>query len=413
MSFAGSSCLLVCHRNLRTYRSFEAHELSYEQWKSVLHLSTRWGFASLRKLAIKSIRPPTSHDQLVLARTYSVEQWVLPALTALCSRALPLSLDEARQMDIEDVILVAAVREEIRGDELRVDAVDIPQHVEMAQANNRLVSKVYGSTGQESGLTADPASQSVNASTTDLFGDSLKADSPSKYVPAESGESELLPMGKALQTEKLDGIPSEEVHSREHPTLTTEVPVAVHVAIAGPTTAGDSRDGGGLGEDEDRESGNKVANDPLALLVNRATKDSTSVGAPATLIAEDDWGTPVRTKKSGAISLTLGIPCAGGGDNGWGIPMSTKKKSGASASTPVDDWATPVRTKKKRGAISGTLGIPCAGGEDEWGIPMKTKKGGASASTLVDDWGIPVRTKKKGGASASTPVVPGAFGGGF
>ncbi|KAH9024294.1 hypothetical protein EDB84DRAFT_1580288 [Lactarius hengduanensis] len=64
--------------------NFEAHELTYEQWKSVLHLSTRWGFASLRKLAIKSIKPPTSHDKFVLARTYSVDHWVLPALTALC-----------------------------------------------------------------------------------------------------------------------------------------------------------------------------------------------------------------------------------------------------------------------------------------------------------------------------------------
>jgi hypothetical protein len=110
VSLIGSSCLLVCRRDLCICRNFEAHELSYEQWKSVLHLSTRWEFASLRNL--KSIRPPTSHDQLVLARTYWVDEWVLPALTALCSRTLPLSLDEARQMDIEDVILVAAVREE-------------------------------------------------------------------------------------------------------------------------------------------------------------------------------------------------------------------------------------------------------------------------------------------------------------
>ena len=200
--------------------------MPYEQWKSVLHLSTRWGFSSLRKLAIKSIRPPTSHDQLVLARTYSVEQWVLPALTALCSRALPLSLDEARHMDIEDVILVAAVREEIRGDALRVDDADIPQHVEMAQANNRLISKVYGSTGQESSSRADPVSKSVNASTTDLFGDSLNANSASGHAPAESGESQLPPMDEALQSEKLAGNPSEEVHSKEHLTPTTEVPVA-------------------------------------------------------------------------------------------------------------------------------------------------------------------------------------------
>ncbi|KAI9429161.1 hypothetical protein H4582DRAFT_1801428, partial [Lactarius indigo] len=93
---------------------FEGHELTYEQWKSVLHLSTHWGFTSLRKLALNSIKPPTPHDQLVLARTYSIDHWVLPALTALCERTLPLNLDEARQMSMEDVILVATVREEIR-----------------------------------------------------------------------------------------------------------------------------------------------------------------------------------------------------------------------------------------------------------------------------------------------------------
>ena len=365
MSFAGSSCLLVCYRDLRTYRNFEAHELSYEQWKSVLHLSTRWGFDSLRKLAIKSIKPPTSYDQLVLARTYSVEQWILPALSVLCSRALPLSLDEARQMDIEDVILVAAVREEIRGDALRVDAADIPRHVEMALANNRLVSKVHGSAGQESGSTADPVSKSVNASTTDLLGDNLNANSASKHASAE-GESQLPPMDEALQTEKLDGNPSEEVHPREHLTLTTEVPVAAHVATAGPTTAGDSRDGGGRSEGEGRESGDKIAyTNPVAFLSNRAMEDCTIVGAPITQVAEDDWGIPVRTKKKGGASAaTPVIPCDGGGDDGWGIPVRTKKKGSASAATTVTS---------------------CAGGGD-------------------DGWGIPVRTKKKGGASASTPI---------
>ena len=250
MSFAGSLCLLACNRESCIYRNFEGHELSYEQWKSVLHLSTRWGFASLRKLALKSLRPPTSHDQLVLARTYLVEEWVLPALTALCSRALPLNLDEARQMDIEDVILVAAVREEIRGGALRVDAADIPRHVEMAQSN-RLVSSVYsdklesGSTEQESGSTMHPVSNSVNASTTNILGDSPNADSASGHAPTESGEPQLPPMGEVLQAEKPEGNPSEEVHFREHLTLTTEVPVA-HVATAGSTTAGNSRDDWGF-----------------------------------------------------------------------------------------------------------------------------------------------------------------------
>jgi hypothetical protein len=93
-----------------------------------------WGFASLRKLALKSITLPTPHDQLVLARTYSVDEWVHPALTALCERALPLSLDDAQEMRMEDVILVATVREEIRGGALQVDAADVPRYIEVAQA---------------------------------------------------------------------------------------------------------------------------------------------------------------------------------------------------------------------------------------------------------------------------------------
>ena len=335
MSFAGSSCLLVCYRDLCTYRNFEAHELSYEQWKSVLHLSTRWGFDSLRKLAIKSIKPPTSYDQLVLARTYSVEQWVLPALSVLCSRALPLSLDEARQMDIEDVVLVAAVREEIRGDALRVGAADTPLQV---LAHDLLVSKVHGSTGQESGSTADPLNKSVNASATDLLGDGSNANSASKRAPAESGESQLPPTDEALQKERLDGNPSEEDYPREHPTLTAEVPAAAHVATAGPTTAGESRDR--RSEGEGRKSRDKVADDPWAqalAFLSKLAKDNTRAGAPVTPVAKDAGEIPVRAKKKdGASAATPDIPCVGGAEDDWGTPVRTKKKKGgASASTPV------------------------------------------------------------------------------
>jgi hypothetical protein len=75
---------------------------------------------------------------------------------------LPLSLDEARQMSMEDVALVATVREEIRGGALRVDTADISRHVEVAQAgklNHPVGSDVYwdgpksGSAGQESDST--------------------------------------------------------------------------------------------------------------------------------------------------------------------------------------------------------------------------------------------------------------------
>jgi len=101
----------------------------------VLCLSTRWGFTSIRKLALDSIEPPTPHDRLLLARKYSVDDWVVPALSAMCERMAPLTLSEARQMDIEDVILVSTVREDIRSHTLQVDPAEIPRRVEAKQAS--------------------------------------------------------------------------------------------------------------------------------------------------------------------------------------------------------------------------------------------------------------------------------------
>ena len=99
----------------------------------MLHLSTRWGFASIRKLALGSIEPPTPHDRLLLARMYSVDRWVVPALSALCERTTPLTLSEAQQMNIEDVVLVSTVREDIRGRVLQVGTAEIPLRIEAEQ----------------------------------------------------------------------------------------------------------------------------------------------------------------------------------------------------------------------------------------------------------------------------------------
>jgi len=111
--------------------NFDEHSLSYEQWRSVLHLSTRWGFASLRKLALRSVKPPTPCDQLLLARTYGVDHWVLPALSALCERTTPISLKEARQMSVEDIVLIATVREDICN---HGSSTEIPLRIEETQA---------------------------------------------------------------------------------------------------------------------------------------------------------------------------------------------------------------------------------------------------------------------------------------
>ncbi|KAI0282891.1 hypothetical protein BGY98DRAFT_954135 [Russula aff. rugulosa BPL654] len=143
---------------------FDEHSLSYEQWKSVLHLSTLWGFASLRKLAMRSINPPTPFDQLLLARAYSVDHWILPALSELCERTVPLSLNEARQMNIEDVVLISTVREDIRFHALQVDSHEIPRCIEAAQAGMHAVAAgrhgAFASEGAKGETPTEPSSLS-------------------------------------------------------------------------------------------------------------------------------------------------------------------------------------------------------------------------------------------------------------
>jgi hypothetical protein len=114
-------------------RNFEGNDFSYKEWKSVLHLSTCWGFASIHRLAFSSIKPLMAHDSLLLACTYLVNDWVIPALSTLCKRMTPLSLSEAWQMSIKDVVLISTIREDIHGHALQVDLAKIPLWVEAEQ----------------------------------------------------------------------------------------------------------------------------------------------------------------------------------------------------------------------------------------------------------------------------------------
>ena len=105
-------------------------ERSFEELSSILDLSTRWAFTSIREMAIRCLKPPTPLQRLILGRKYAIEHWILPALQELCERPLPLAPDEARLLNIEDVALVGSVRESIRSHTLTVAPVGIMDCIE-------------------------------------------------------------------------------------------------------------------------------------------------------------------------------------------------------------------------------------------------------------------------------------------
>ena len=114
----------------------------------------------MRQLALESIHPPTSFDRLLLARTYTIGRWIAPAISALCERTEPLSLDEARQMRIEDVVMISTIREDIRDHALQVNSHEIRRRVKVAmrKANAEELARKAAKRKAD----AEPAERSAN-----------------------------------------------------------------------------------------------------------------------------------------------------------------------------------------------------------------------------------------------------------
>ncbi|KAI0315209.1 hypothetical protein OF83DRAFT_372675 [Amylostereum chailletii] len=91
-----------------------------EGWTAVLKLATRWSFASIQDLAIQEldlIVDPVG--RLVLARAYEIYGWDEEALGDLCARTESLSVEEMREMSIEDIAYVVGKREKRAGEGFR------------------------------------------------------------------------------------------------------------------------------------------------------------------------------------------------------------------------------------------------------------------------------------------------------
>ncbi|OCH84254.1 hypothetical protein OBBRIDRAFT_799251 [Obba rivulosa] len=87
--------------------------LTLNQWVSVLNLSTMWRFDRLRAIAIRklSVLLDDPIQRIVLAKTYHVTEWLVPALNALARRAETLQPADVEQIGVDYALKVAAVRE--------------------------------------------------------------------------------------------------------------------------------------------------------------------------------------------------------------------------------------------------------------------------------------------------------------
>jgi len=87
-----------------------------EDWVIILDLATRWEFQDVRELAITQLDGMKfdAVDKLEVMKKYKVDsQWGYSAITELCSRTHPLTVEEGRKLGIELSINICRIRERL------------------------------------------------------------------------------------------------------------------------------------------------------------------------------------------------------------------------------------------------------------------------------------------------------------
>ncbi len=176
---------------LRNYNTLERR--TFEEWSSILDLSTRWGFTSIRDLAIRCIGIPDPLKKLTLARKYAIDKWIHPALFELCMRPQPLSLEEARLMDFEDAILVGSVRQTVRSSALMVRGTRIRDYIQAWKSGPVPMAEPSSVPASPSLVAlAEPGSVPASPSLVAPAGPSLEAPAgPSLVAPARARPSSV------------------------------------------------------------------------------------------------------------------------------------------------------------------------------------------------------------------------------
>jgi hypothetical protein len=100
-------------------------------WTLLLSIATRFEMVHVRSRAITEIDifnpwiDPV--DQVVLAVRHNVPKWLPQAYTAICQRADPIEIEDARKLGLETTVLLAKSRETVRNTSKSHVHVDIPR----------------------------------------------------------------------------------------------------------------------------------------------------------------------------------------------------------------------------------------------------------------------------------------------
>ena len=101
----------------------KTEETSLAAWTSILSISTRFRMSFIRSEAISAItnshQPIDPIDQIVLAVTHDVPDWLPVAYTALCYREKFIADEERVRLGVKTALRIAEAREKLRDMKLK------------------------------------------------------------------------------------------------------------------------------------------------------------------------------------------------------------------------------------------------------------------------------------------------------
>ncbi|KAI6015577.1 hypothetical protein EDC04DRAFT_643623 [Pisolithus marmoratus] len=98
----------------------------HDGWISVLKLSRMWQMEELHRAALNHLKYSAVRkgavEKLALALELEIEHWIMPGVNELARRSQPISIEDAQILGLETALKVAAVRESLISESLRLRA---------------------------------------------------------------------------------------------------------------------------------------------------------------------------------------------------------------------------------------------------------------------------------------------------
>ena len=140
----------------------KTEETSLAAWTSILSISTRFRMSFIRSEAISAItnshQPIDPVDQIVLAVTHYVPDWLPVAYTALCCREKSITGEEGVRLGVRTALRIAEARERLRDTKLKRLGVKVDFDVEDVEST---VNSIFWSE-EASALTPEDEDEEIS-----------------------------------------------------------------------------------------------------------------------------------------------------------------------------------------------------------------------------------------------------------